>query len=156
MSVRYFYRCLANDVDRHLADGWTESERNGLPIRIAIPSLKEPIAVLERPTLVHNTASDCQCEMCTPLAAEPSATVKRAVKWLDAVGDLLIEKNRKYGDSAANPMRVFSRATPTEQLLVRIDDKLSRIARGDGLLAKDEDVLVDLVGYLALLAVTKE
>jgi hypothetical protein len=35
---------------------------------------------------------------------------------------------------------------------VRIDDKLSRIARGAGLLAMDEDVIHDLAGYLALLA----
>ena len=65
---------------------------------------------------------------------------------------LLLAKNRAYGDSALNPVRIFSRANPTEQLKVRIDDKLSRIAHGDEHL-ENEDVLVDLIGYLILLLV---
>lgn len=80
-----------------------------------------------------------------------SPTIERAVAILSSVGELLIEKNKAYGDSAANPLRVFSKASPVEQVLVRIDDKLSRITRGAGLLAKDEDVLHDLIGYLAIL-----
>jgi hypothetical protein len=83
---------------------------------------------------------------------EMSPTVVDACAFLDEIKALLIEKNAKYGDSAANPVRVFSKASPIEQILVRIDDKLSRIAKGTGLLATDEDVVRDLVGYLALLA----
>ena len=37
---------------------------------------------------------------------------------------------------------------------VRIDDKLSRLARGDG--SGDEDAVKDLVGYLALLVGVNE
>ena len=66
------------------------------------------------------------------------------------IGDILVEKNRAYGDSALNPVRVFSRADSREQLLVRLDDKLSRIARGGEL---GEDVVLDLIGYLVLLRV---
>ncbi len=64
---------------------------------------------------------------------------------------LLLEKQAAYGDSATNPLRIFSRADPIEQILVRIDDKLSRIARG----APDasEDTILDLIGYLVLLRV---
>jgi len=69
------------------------------------------------------------------------------------VKELLLEKNRKYGDSALNPTRVFSKADPVEQLLVRIDDKLNRIKQGAGLLANDEDVIMDLIGYLILLKI---
>lgn len=79
-----------------------------------------------------------------------------AARWLGNVGYLVIEKNTGYGNSALDPVRIFSRASPDEQLLVRIDDKLSRIARGAGLLATDEDVLRDLAGYFALLAVRIE
>lgn len=71
----------------------------------------------------------------------------------DAIKHLLLSKNKKYGDSALNPTRVFSQASTTEQLLVRIDDKLSRISRGAGLLGTDEDVLNDLIGYLVLLKI---
>jgi hypothetical protein len=62
--------------------------------------------------------------------------------------NMLMEKNRKYGDSALNPKRIFSKADSLEQLYVRIDDKLSRIAnRQDD---EDEDVINDLLGYLYL------
>ena len=71
----------------------------------------------------------------------------------DEVKNLLLEKNKKYGDSALNPVRIFSNASPVEQLLVRIDDKLSRLKSGAGLLANDEDVVMDLMGYLVLLKI---
>ena len=71
----------------------------------------------------------------------------------DEVKTLLLEKNAKYGDSALNPSRIFSKASPVEQLLVRIDDKLNRIQKGAGLLASDEDVVQDLIGYLILLKI---
>jgi hypothetical protein len=69
------------------------------------------------------------------------------------IKQLLIEKNQKYGDSALTPNRIFSKADAVEQLLVRIDDKLSRIQKGAGLLANDEDVVSDLIGYLVLLKI---
>ena len=71
----------------------------------------------------------------------------------DSIKKLLIEKNRKYGDSALNPSRIFSKADAVEQILVRIDDKLNRIQKGAGLLANDEDVIQDLIGYLVLLKI---
>ena len=69
------------------------------------------------------------------------------------IKELLLEKNRKYGDSALTPSRIFSKADSIEQLLVRIDDKLSRIQKGAGLLANDEDIIQDLIGYLVLLKI---
>ncbi|MCP4678078.1 MAG: hypothetical protein GY854_21705 [Deltaproteobacteria bacterium] len=66
---------------------------------------------------------------------------------LDEVRAMLVEKNRAYGDSALNPIRVFSKADPVEQLNVRMDDKLSRLVRGD---SAGEDAERDLVGYLIL------
>lgn len=71
----------------------------------------------------------------------------------DDIKELLLEKNRKYGDSALNPNRIFSKADAVEQILVRIDDKLNRIQKGAGLLANDEDVVNDLIGYLVLLKI---
>lgn len=61
---------------------------------------------------------------------------------------MLTEKNKKYGDSALTPLRIFSKADPLEQLNVRIDDKLSRILVAE---ADDrEDAELDLIGYLVL------
>lgn len=67
---------------------------------------------------------------------------------------MLIEKNRKYGDSALNPARIFSKASNIEQLYVRLDDKLSRIKNAQD--DEDEDVIDDLIGYLVLLTIAKE
>lgn len=66
---------------------------------------------------------------------------------LSRIQAMLEEKNAAYGDSALNPVRIFSKASADEQLLVRIDDKLSRLARGH---AAGEDVIADLLGYLVL------
>jgi hypothetical protein len=82
------------------------------------------------------------------------STAERIVETVRRIEDLLLTKNRAYGDSALNPLRIFSRADPVEQLKVRIDDKLSRIARGDEHL-ESEDVVVDLIGYLILLLVAR-
>ena len=65
---------------------------------------------------------------------------------------LLVAKNQAYGNSALDPVRVFSRASTVEQLLVRIDDKLSRVRNGD----KTEDVELDLFGYLAILRIARK
>lgn len=72
--------------------------------------------------------------------------------WLQTVADTVRERNASYGDSAIDPVRVFSRAPSDEQLRVRIDDKLSRVARGAG---ATPDTLVDLAGYIAILAVVQ-
>lgn len=80
-------------------------------------------------------------------------TQEHIAKVCDDIKELLLTKNAKYGDSALEPVRVFSNATPLEQILVRIDDKLSRIKSGAGLLATDEDVIMDLIGYLVLLKI---
>lgn len=60
---------------------------------------------------------------------------------------LLKSKNAAYGNAALNPVRIFSKAPADEQINVRIDDKLSRLARGHD---AGEDVELDLIGYLLL------
>jgi hypothetical protein len=70
------------------------------------------------------------------------------------VKDLLIAKNRSYGDSALHPSRVFSKSDNVEQILVRIDDKLSRIQNGHDWPGDNE--IDDLIGYLVLLKIAKE
>lgn len=79
------------------------------------------------------------------------AEIKRHCR---AIQDMLLEKNRKYGNSALDPVRVFSKANKAEQIRVRIDDKLSRMKN----LQDDdtEDVINDLIGYLILLKIAIE
>jgi hypothetical protein len=75
-------------------------------------------------------------------------------KKCDELKELLLEKNRKYGDSAINPCRVFSKASATEQILVRMDDKINRIKNRQN--DEDEDVIKDLAGYCILYMIAKE
>ena len=81
-------------------------------------------------------------------------TQKEIAKICEDVKELLLYKNSKYGNSAIDPIRVFSKSDNTEQLLVRIDDKLNRIKHGENILYDDEDVIQDLIGYLVLLKIS--
>jgi hypothetical protein len=70
------------------------------------------------------------------------------------IQEMLIQKNRAYGDSALDPVRIFAKSDAVEQIYVRIDDKLSRVKRGHEY--PGDDTIKDLVGYLVLLLVAKE
>ena len=69
--------------------------------------------------------------------------------------DLLLQKNARYGDSALEPLNVFSEAGAVAGIKVRIDDKLKRI-KNSGLVDATEDTLQDLAGYLILLMIAKD
>ena len=88
------------------------------------------------------------------MGSQPQANMNSKIAdKCEAIKSLLQLKNAQYGDSALNPVRVFSKADSTEQLKVRIDDKLSRLVRGDDSLESDEEVIKDLIGYLILLLI---
>lgn len=69
------------------------------------------------------------------------------------IAHMLIDKNISYGNSALEPARIFSTADSTEQLKVRIDDKLNRVKNNQGY-AGDNDI-DDLIGYLILYKIAK-
>lgn len=71
---------------------------------------------------------------------------------LSEITEMLIAKNKKYGNSALEPLGVFSKLSAKDGLMVRIDDKLKRIKNGS-LDHDDEDVINDLIGYLVLLKI---
>ena len=76
-------------------------------------------------------------------------TQRWIVSVCDEIKELLLQKNREYGDSAINPKRIFSTSSPIEQINVRIDDKLSRLMN-KGEKSISEDTEMDLIGYLIL------
>ena len=68
------------------------------------------------------------------------------------IANLLIAKNKRYGNSALEPLNCFYKGDATTAIKVRIDDKLSRIMRGKEY--GQEDTIMDLLGYLVLLKVS--
>lgn len=89
-------------------------------------------------------------------AMQPRYDAAKFAASVDAVlgrlREVLISKNAKYGDSALNPVRIFSTVSTVEQLRVAIDHKLSRLARGS---QAEEDTKLDLMGYLVLLQIAE-
>ena len=80
------------------------------------------------------------------------STEEYIVRTAAEVVDLLIQKNKDYGDTANNPPKIFSKLDAIEGICSRIDDKLSRIAN-KGINDKTEDTIGDIIGYLILLKV---
>lgn len=73
---------------------------------------------------------------------------------LDGVADTVVSKNQAYGDSALNPVRIFSKTDRMEQLFVRLDDKLSRVQKGHEY--PGDDTIRDIIGYCTLILIAKE
>lgn len=70
----------------------------------------------------------------------------------DSLKSLLLYKNEKYGNSALQPINVFSKETADTGLLHRLDDKISRIKNNRDLRKND---IADVFGYVALLCVSR-
>lgn len=81
------------------------------------------------------------------------STQQRIIEVCEKIKKMLLEKNRKYGDSAIHPIRVFAKSDTKEQIRVRIDDKLNRLRNQQS--DEDEDVVDDLIGYLVLYKIAK-
>lgn len=72
----------------------------------------------------------------------------------DNFKEFLKEKNRRYGDSATQPCKIFSKLDAVNSILIRCDDKLNRIMNSkDGIKKSD---LSDLFGYIALYMITQD
>lgn len=103
-----------------------------------------------RPVFESSTQFSCQDLY---LRAVGSGSGRDIIDTCHYISQMLVDKNIAYGDSALDPVRIFSKANNIEQLLVRIDDKLSRFARGTDY-PGDNDI-DDLIGYLVLLKIAK-
>ena len=87
------------------------------------------------------------------IATDAPSGQKIIVECLE-MAEMLIKKNVSYGNSALNPIRIFSKADSKEQIRVRIDDKLNRI-QNDQAFPGDNDI-DDLIGYLILLKIANK
>jgi len=123
--------------------------------------------VCEGPCSVHDAPGGMKrtvCAMCGSSCSEPKTTMSISA---DApleteiratcamLADFLVEKNRAYGNSAAEPIGVFAKRLDTlAQIDVRLDDKINRLAKGSEY--PGDDTVKDLAGYLILRMIVAE
>lgn len=80
--------------------------------------------------------------------APRNKTERDIINECNAIAELLIDKNRAYGNSFREPVGIFSKASPVDQIRTRLDDKLNRLIQGHEY--ANEDTVLDLIGYLIL------
>ncbi len=72
---------------------------------------------------------------------------------MEAMKDLLLYKNRLYGNSALNPKQIFYKGDAVNSILIRLDDKLGRIMANTDEKPRINDV-ADIIGYCTLLLIS--
>ena len=80
-------------------------------------------------------------------------TQRKICAIMDALKDLLLYKNQKYGDSAINPRKIFYKGDATSSIQIRLDDKIGRVESNPDPKPRVNDV-VDIVGYGTLLLIS--
>ena len=80
-------------------------------------------------------------------------TQQKITEITEAMRDLLLYKNQKYGDSALNPKQIFYKGEARDSIMIRLDDKLGRIMANTDTTPRINDV-ADIIGYCTLLLVS--
>ncbi|MGI5116680.1 hypothetical protein [Treponema sp. SP13] len=80
-------------------------------------------------------------------------TQQKIAELTEAIRDLLLYKNRRYGDSALNPKKIFYKGDARNSILIRLDDKLGRIMTNTDNTPRINDV-ADIIGYCTLLLIS--
>lgn len=81
-----------------------------------------------------------------------TSTQQKITEITNAMRDLLLYKNKKYGDSALNPKHIFYKGDAVNSILIRLDDKLGRITANEDNTPRINDV-ADIIGYCVLLLI---
>ena len=82
-----------------------------------------------------------------------SDTQKKISDISDAMKDLLLYKNKLYGDSALKPRKGWYKGDAQNSILVRLMDKQARIDNNPSPLPRVNDVC-DIIGYCILLLIS--
>lgn len=83
---------------------------------------------------------------------QPTDTQHQITQLTNAMQTVLLEKNKRYGNSALEPLNTFSKLSNSDSIKIRLDDKLSRIKNSDEPRTND---VCDLIGYCFLLLISK-
>lgn len=113
-------------------------------------TVKPAIDVMEE-MLKPDALTDCGQELSfAPVGEAFSGTQIEIVRQCSLLQNMLVSKNKKYGDSLFKPPGVFSDADTLELINSRLDDKLVRLKQGDVTAADRAEDEEDIIGYLIL------
>jgi len=123
---------------------------------VEVPVVREESSV--RAYSIHVVCPDVgmfAVELVTDNAKQGESSFDQKVRTiLDDMATLLVEKNTAYGNSALDPVRIFSKADTLEQLYVRLDDKINRVKQGHEF--PGDDTIRDIIGYCTLILIARE
>lgn len=122
------------------------------PIRVPKKGAVPPASVndITMDTVTGMNLADIMCK--SPWGDLPP-TQQRIHEIMEAMKDLLLYKNQKYGDSAINPKKIFYKGDSTNSILIRLDDKLGRVMSNTEEKPRINDVC-DIIGYCTLLLIS--
>jgi hypothetical protein len=96
---------------------------------------------------------DLKCEDFEPTKIpETHDTLVKIEAVFNSIKSLVMAKNLRYGNSALDPLNIFSKLPAENSICIRIDDKLNRIKNAKELRKND---VADIMGYLCLLCVDR-
>lgn len=131
----------------------SESEGRERVARKVIEDLRKQVRNLKKEVKVILTPyNKIKNEEMKETIKEESSTSKKIKEILSAMTDLLLYKNKKYGDSALKPNNIFYKGDATNSILIRLDDKIGRIKNNPEIAVND---VCDIIGYCTLLLASK-
>lgn len=126
--------------------------RHGLEL-VELPPIENEAATLEMMGFSDKEVASYMKDNKVGFYEPNTTTADKIISTCDAVKELLLSKNRKYGDSALSSGIAFN-ISPVVAIKARINDKLARL-RNDNK-DEDEDIISDLLGYFVLLKIAIE
>ena len=131
-------KCIEETVARH-------------KIRVPEKSLEE--AIKHDDSLLPQIEAQLYAQTMESPWGDLPPTQQKILEIMNAMKDLLLYKNQKYGDSAINPKKIFYKGDSTNSILIRLDDKIGRVMSNTEEKPRVNDVC-DIIGYCTLLLIS--
>lgn len=135
-----------------ICDNCLEELRMKTPIRVPKKGAVPPASVNDI-TMDAVTGMNLADLMSKSPWGDLPPTQQKIHEIIEAMKDLLLYKNQKYGDSAINPKKIFYKGDSTNSILIRLDDKLGRVMSNTEEKPRINDVC-DIIGYCTLLLIS--
>lgn len=144
------YTCRKNGRDYTSTDGKTWFPT---PTEVRVPKTGSNVKPAPVAPLSVKFVNPTEIERKYMKEALYTDTQQKLIDVLDGMKNLLLYKNKKYGDSAINPKKIFYKGDSTNSILIRLDDKIGRVMSNPDDKPRVNDI-ADIIGYCTLLLVS--